>query len=292
MEESRPATAAPPDDSAAPEEPAAQEEKPRRERRRLHVPTSVLVTLFVTLLSIWVAPAFARQWDDRQKARELKADLTDEVATATARTLAAGLAVARTPPGGGGTLTLDGSLSPDTGERADRYHAADANWDAAALKIGLKLRVQFGAGLAKRWAWFAYSVDAFLWLCLNTRAAKGPDSPTSQLRLQRLFGAIVALRQAADYARAKEPPGPPPSTIGSGELFREYIEDAPAGKGEEYESSAVSLQYPIANTRARALDGIHALMWQNTEQLTAAIIAAHPPGFSTTRGDLLRDLLP
>ena len=56
---------------------AGEEEKPPGERRRLRVPTSVAATLLVAMLSILVGPAFARQWDDRQKARDLKAAIAD-----------------------------------------------------------------------------------------------------------------------------------------------------------------------------------------------------------------------
>jgi hypothetical protein len=83
MEQSDPAT-------DAPEGAAAQEDKPRRTRRRPRVPTSVLVTLFVALLSVWVAPALTRQWNDREKARELKAAAAEDIATATARAAGSG----------------------------------------------------------------------------------------------------------------------------------------------------------------------------------------------------------
>jgi undecaprenyl pyrophosphate phosphatase UppP len=78
MEESRPATAAP--------EQTAVQEKPQRKRRRVRVPTSVLVTVLVAGLSVWIAPAFARQWDDRQKARELQAEVADQIGIAAAQT--------------------------------------------------------------------------------------------------------------------------------------------------------------------------------------------------------------
>lgn len=85
MEESPPAPV-PPEVTAAPEETVAQEEMPRAEPRRLRVPTSVLVTVLVAALSVWVAPAFTRQWEDRKQARELQAQMAEDIALATART--------------------------------------------------------------------------------------------------------------------------------------------------------------------------------------------------------------
>jgi hypothetical protein len=84
MDESLSAAPEPPDEptsaeSTAPDETAAQKEKPRRERPRLRVPTSVLVTVMVAALSVWLAPALTRQRDDRQKAHELRVAIAEEV---------------------------------------------------------------------------------------------------------------------------------------------------------------------------------------------------------------------
>jgi hypothetical protein len=60
--------------------------KPGPERRR-GVPTSVVVTIVVAALTVWVAPAVTRQWDDRQKARELQASLAQDVGASTAKAI-------------------------------------------------------------------------------------------------------------------------------------------------------------------------------------------------------------
>ena len=69
MEESLPAAAVP-DENAAHEEADLEDDQLAREHKRSRVPSSVLLTLLAAPLSVWVAPAFARQWDERQKARE------------------------------------------------------------------------------------------------------------------------------------------------------------------------------------------------------------------------------
>ena len=48
------------------------------------MPTSVLVTVLVAALSVWVAPAFTHQWEDRKQARQLQAQIAEQVALATA----------------------------------------------------------------------------------------------------------------------------------------------------------------------------------------------------------------
>src|SRR5690242_11337061 len=71
-------------DEAAPAAGAAVEKKRRLLRR---VPTALLVTLLGIALTAWLLPAFTRQWDDRAKARELKASLASDIAAATARAI-------------------------------------------------------------------------------------------------------------------------------------------------------------------------------------------------------------
>src|SRR6266513_667328 len=70
---------------AAPAEQAVAAGKKKRLFNR--IPTSLLVTLIGIALTAWLLPAFTRQWDDRQKAHELKAALASQVAVATAKSL-------------------------------------------------------------------------------------------------------------------------------------------------------------------------------------------------------------
>jgi hypothetical protein len=51
------------------------------------IPTPVLVTLIGLVLSAWLLPAITRQWDDRQKAHQVKTALVTEMAEASARAL-------------------------------------------------------------------------------------------------------------------------------------------------------------------------------------------------------------
>jgi hypothetical protein len=69
------------DEEAAPEAGAAVEKKRPLLRR---IPTPLIVTLLGIGLTAWLLPAFTRQWDDRQKAHEIKAALAFQIAAATA----------------------------------------------------------------------------------------------------------------------------------------------------------------------------------------------------------------
>src|SRR5262245_28789084 len=75
-------------DDAGPSAAGAVAEKKRPRLRR--VPTSLIVTVVGIALTAWLLPALTRQWDDRQKAHELKVALVSEMSLATAEALTDG----------------------------------------------------------------------------------------------------------------------------------------------------------------------------------------------------------
>jgi hypothetical protein len=230
-----------------------QAAEPSHERRRLQVPTSVLVTLLVALFSVFVGPAFARQWDDQQKSRELKAAIADEIAISTARTLAAGVYVAR---------------AQDRHDRLERLANARNYWRPASLRIETKLRAYFPARMAGRWEQFASDIDDFL---VNVCAKASPPGQgsgdlTDADRRANIAGWFEAV------ARAQ----PLPQSLRS-VRFSEI-------------AAAATLRNP--EERADVVEAGGDSMLAKTETITAVLFAAHPAGFSTTGSDLLRDLLP
>jgi hypothetical protein len=54
-------------------------------RRWRRIPTPLIITLIGIVLSAWLLPAITRQWDDRQKAHQVKSALVTEMAEANAR---------------------------------------------------------------------------------------------------------------------------------------------------------------------------------------------------------------
>jgi hypothetical protein len=227
--------------------------EPSREPRRLQVPTSVLVTLLVALFSVFVGPAFARQWDDQQKSRELKAAIADEIAISTARTLAAGVYVAR---------------AQDRDDRLERLANARNYWRPASLRIETKLRAYFPARMAAEWEQFSSDVDDFL---LNVCAKASPPGQGS--------GDLTDADRRANIAGWFEAVGrsqPLPQSLRS-VRFSEI-------------AAAATLRNP--EERADVVEAGGDSMLAKTDTITAVLFAAHPAGFSTTSGDLLRDLLP
>jgi hypothetical protein len=232
----------------------AEEKKPTGEPRRLRVPTSVFLTLLVAVLSILVGPAFARQWEDRQKARELKAAIADQIATATARTLSAGVYVAR---------------AQQAEARRDRFVNARAFWRPASLRIEMNLKAYFPAAMADEWKQLVLDIDDFL---LNVCArASPPGQPfKSDLTASSRRDNIAAWFDSSSKLR-------PLPRILQNLTPSEIAHDATRGNAED---------------RAVVVEAGGEWLFAKTDKMAAVLFDAHPAGFSTSRRDLLGDLLP
>jgi hypothetical protein len=111
-------------------------EKPESARRKRwwRVPTPILVTLVGIVLSAWLFPAITRQWDDRQKAHELKVSMVAEMASATARALVAGHDAVRV------------RQSPGQAGRS-----GEEQWAIESFDIEAKLRAYFPPAIVGSW---------------------------------------------------------------------------------------------------------------------------------------------
>jgi hypothetical protein len=138
-------------DDAAPE-PGAAAEKKRPLLRR--IPTPLIATLVGIALTAWLLPAFTRQWDDRQKAHELKAALVVDMASATARALTDGENLLYSP-------------APTTA----RPSPALQNWSRESLQIEARLRAYLPAAAVDEWDTYAVLVDNGLAVAGNTPAS-------------------------------------------------------------------------------------------------------------------------
>ena len=250
-------------DAQALEEKAPKQEKPQHKRRRVRVPTTVLLTLLGAALTVWIAPALTRQWDDRQKVRELKAAAVDEIATETASTIFAGAQVAR---------------SPSAAVRTKRVAAALARWQQVDFRMALKLNANFGAETAQRWSDYSSLLRDFVFNADLVPSDTGPrvywDAPSWSKADRRplLVDYLVGL-----FAN-RLPSEPNRDTSGDREWTRTFVTT------QLLSDQTADFEY--------AIEAITRYLLGLAENVTNAILAAHPPGFSTTRDDLLRDLLP
>jgi hypothetical protein len=97
-------------------------------------------------LSSWLLPAITRQWDDRQKAGELKAILVTEMATATGRAV----------------LDAQAYASANRGASPAANAASVKEWSVASLEIRARLDAYFGPEAVDAWEVVTKYVNATL----------------------------------------------------------------------------------------------------------------------------------
>jgi len=118
--------------------PMAAKEAAAKPLRRLRVPTPVVVALLGIVLGSWLLPAFTHQWDDRQKAGEVKASIVAEIASATGRAL---LDAHQASIASAGGSSAAGAIPP-----------AGKEWSIANMEIRARLRAYFGPRAVDDWA--------------------------------------------------------------------------------------------------------------------------------------------
>lgn len=93
------------------------------------LPKPILLTLFGAAISAWLVPAFTRQWQDRQKEREIKVALVSDIGDSTSNALVTSQYVANKAfPGGNGQA---------------EYNRFSLDWARRSAQIEAKLRAYF-----------------------------------------------------------------------------------------------------------------------------------------------------
>lgn len=243
----------PPRFSPAAERPA--EETQRRPKRGSKVPTTVLVTLLVALLSVAVGPAFARQWDDRQKARGLQVELIELVWSTTADIQA--------------ELRSFGYSS-----RRDPWPRRDAifdGWEVSRQEVETKLRVYYGEQGVNAWRSYVRAVEG-----LAVLAAYEAGTPDRRVWQRAVTEPVCydgcSRAEPNEYVRRIAPPGDTrvPTADTYIAVFRSRRE--------------LQRKLILGNLSRRLAD--------QASTVVDLILRKRPRGFSTTRRDLLRDLVP
>jgi len=153
---------------AAPAAGAVAAEKKPLLRRIRRPPTSVVMTLLGLALTAWLFPAVARQWDDRQKATELRASLVAQIASASAHALTGGEAILISRPNGAASSF---ALPP-----------AEQQWSIRSLEIESRIRAYFSPAIANVWRDYSYYVNAALLM------SAGSTVTSSVQQTQQSFG--------------------------------------------------------------------------------------------------------
>ena len=210
------------------------------------------MTLLGAALTVWLAPAFTRQWDDRQAARDFKVELAERGLISGFQTIRDGARLA---------------------EGQGRYDVILGRWREAELSTELKAEAYFEGSVVDDWQSADQHVQYFLLLSDDIAAARveAVHLPADQ-RFQHRYDRIS---EKLDLLKA-----PTPGDVGR------------APTPEDVDRAAQKLADDKANERAEGMEQVKTWILAKIETAADALLTAHPSGFSTTREDLVKDLLP
>jgi hypothetical protein len=222
--------------------------------RRIRFPKSLVLTVVGALFTLWLLPAFTRQWEDRQKARELQASLIEEIAVASSE--AEGAAEA-----GASGLDADSEAvaAATAGAIVTDAQIAWEKWQVEQNKVDARLRAYFDLNVVDAWTRYANGQSSVLAIAAIDRDYATKPLPT--------FAASVIQAHIDELLKA---PGTEVWTL-------KFIDDFAGPDPSLRELAITYAQDDLTNSRTI---------------VTESILADSPRGFSTSRGDLLSDLLP
>lgn len=209
-------------------------------------------------MSAWLLPAVTRQWDDRQKARELKASLITEIASGTANALlASGQSISQalgTPP------------------RGD-HRAGSAAWIRTSFRIDAQLGAYFPGPVRLLWSDYSSYMGQFLTIAaqISPRLAVRSGILVKQQPTASAYGDLTD----SDYTALSD------TFYNLNELKRALRRYARNPRGP-HRAQAV----------ANDFQSVAVAMHFFEDDVDAAILAGRPISYSTTWSDFLHGLLP
>jgi hypothetical protein len=224
-------------------------------------------------LSAWLLPAFTRQWDDRQKANQLKVSLVTDMAAASANAIG------------------DGNQIRAKADRALQAQAVRA-WSVATLELESRLRAYFPnpPRLVVKWKLLSYGIDRYLGRRVNNSFGEFfLDDTSFSVRSWLLY----------DHPETKVK-----DSLGVAEVMTALldIDRSSPGKFLNSDERSVlrdglrSIHWGVGVGRRMNLRAAYRELGAALSELDSGIIndilSSHPAGYSTTGRDLIHDLLP
>jgi hypothetical protein len=283
--------------------PPSQAQSSGRERSwRRRVPTALLVTLLGIGLTAWILPAFTRQWDDRQKAHELKAAIVAESASATANVLTAAQrdVFTLTPRS---TAVFASDVGPP--------NLLQRRWSVASLQLEAKFRAYFPERVQNLWRAYSAIVDYALARLYGYReglVAVEDVMKYSQylqregidISIRTIDGLQHARTQASDIFRRypelrnKAKTIYPPKDCNEATNLRFSSDpERRAIQCLELQMQKQALLETVTTNLRRTAVGYRSLLTQLIaiqEKITAQVLRSHVNGYSTNWRDFLRGL--
>ncbi len=235
---------------------------PRR-LRLPRVPKGLVLTVLLTLLTAWLIPALTRQWQDQQRAQELKAGIVTRIGrdTTDALVLSSFIANGRFEP----------VRDPKRPFRLPMkvFNDLDLNWERNRREISAQLEAYFSDDdIVKEWQSYGQLTRDTYFLITDREF----NRRWTVTRLQRRLPA----RHRCNIESLREP-------FPTGTRAR----TRPPTSAPQFTCEPDKLRNPRNNYFFVATALLEA-----KSDLTEEILHADPEGLSTDTGDLLHDLLP
>jgi hypothetical protein len=240
------------------------EDRSRVHRSRLpRVPKALVVTVLGTLVTAWLIPALTRQWQDQQRAQELKAAIVTRIGRDTTEALMLSSFIA------------NGRFEPVRDEEVPfrvpmkAFNDLDLNWERNRREIGAQLEAYFSDGdIVKEWRSYGQLTRDTYWLITQRKWKRPQTVDRLQRRLPRRHRCQVeSLRQPfpTETHQHAESPG----------------------------SAAPVPCEPEELRKARSnYSFVAAALLEAKSNLTEKILDADPDGLSTDTSDFFQDLIP
>lgn len=136
-------------------------------------PKPILMVLFGAAISAWLVPAFTRQWQDRQKEREIKVALVSEISDSTSNALVTSQFVAN-------RALADGQAE---------YNRISLDWAQRSAQVEAKLAAYFpGRALVDDWHDYSIVVENDFYLLTKSTAGKAEAVDTVRRYLESARG--------------------------------------------------------------------------------------------------------
>jgi hypothetical protein len=213
----------------------------------------VLVTIALAVVSVWVAPALTRQWEDRRSARDLQAELTETISAASAQALGQLVSAAETP---GGDTDIE---------------RAKEEWLIAQYRVQARIAAYFSSEASETWRTHAQLVDSMFVL---SQVAEHPGRPLRNQNFSCSGLQSDPLHCAVEYLGAA------------------WIDVQNDLSGRDDVPVQYTVKYSPAGLRVLVLRFAPPYITDSVNHVTETVLEETPRGFSTNRRDFFNDLLP
>lgn len=143
------------------------------------LPKPIALTLFGAAVSAWLVPAFTRQWQDRQKEREIKVALVSEIGDSTSNALVTSQYVA--------------SQAIPAGQGQAEYNRFSLDWARRSAQIEAKLQAYFpGKPLVDDWREYSVAVQSDFYLLTGNSSRKAEAVQTVRQYIESTPGGSEA----------------------------------------------------------------------------------------------------